>query len=107
MRQVGILAAAGLDALARGFDHLAEDHSNARLVAEALDRLPGVGCRVGSIATNIVVASAEDPVVTLDLLRRAGILAIQLGPSSIRCVTHRDAPRELIEAALARLDNIA
>jgi threonine aldolase len=104
MRQVGILASAGLEALARGFGHLSEDHANARRVAEALDCLPGVRCSPDSIVTNIVVAAADDPVATLSLLRRAGILAIQLGPNSIRCVTHRDAPRELVEAALARLD---
>ncbi|MBZ0114004.1 MAG: aminotransferase class I/II-fold pyridoxal phosphate-dependent enzyme [Thermoanaerobaculia bacterium] len=106
MRQVGILASAGLEALSRGFGHLAEDHDNARRVALALDRLPGVRCPPASIVTNIVVAVTVDPVATLSLLRRAGLRAIQLGPDSIRCVTHRDAPRELIEVALARLDSI-
>ena len=55
MRQVGILAAAGLIALEDGPKHLAEDHANARLLAEALASTEGVAIDLASVETNIVV----------------------------------------------------
>ncbi len=103
MRQVGILAAAGLVALRRGWEHLAEDHNHARKVAEALDQLPGVRCEASRVATNIVVADCKDPSATVEALHRAGILAISLGPSLVRCVTHRDVNGRALERALERL----
>jgi threonine aldolase len=54
MRQAGVLAAAGLVALDTMVDRLADDHQNARLLAEGLAGLPGIGCDLSRVQTNIV-----------------------------------------------------
>ena len=54
MRQVGVLAAAGLVALETMTGRLAEDHRNARLLAESLARIPGIAIDMASVQTNIV-----------------------------------------------------
>src|SRR5213078_5276264 len=59
MRQVGVLAAAGLIALDRMVDRLAEDHSNARTLAEGLAELPGVRCDLDRVQTNLVYFDVE------------------------------------------------
>ena len=109
MRQAGILAAAGLLALSRGFDHLAADHANARLLAEGLATLPGVAIDPAVVATNIVifhVAAAGDPAPAGAFVRRAadaGVLGVPIGPDRVRFVTHRDAPRSAVALAVQRL----
>ena len=55
MRQAGVLAAAGLIALEEGPKRLAEDHANARLLAEALTHTEGVEIDLDSVETNIVI----------------------------------------------------
>jgi threonine aldolase len=108
MRQAGVLAAAGLVALDTLVQRLADDHANARLLADALGRARDV--RVAPVETNIVVATldgrgAPDAVA---MLRQLGVLATAMDASTLRLVTHRDVSRadcrraaELIERALA------
>jgi threonine aldolase len=93
MRQVGILAAAGLVALESMVDRLAEDHAHARRLAEGVARLPRVRLDLGSVETNIVIFHVDRPggaglLVTGSLARKVKIH--QIGPTSIRCVTHKD-----------------
>ena len=59
MRQVGVLAAAGLYALDHMVDRLAEDHANARTLAEGLAELPGVRCDLSRVQTNLVYFDLE------------------------------------------------
>ncbi|MFC6285568.1 threonine aldolase family protein [Nocardioides sp. GCM10027113] len=84
MRQVGILAAAGLHALDHHVERLAEDHAHARLLAEA--------CRVdpASVDTNIVVVPHDDPPAYVAAAREAGVLVAAVGPAAVRLVTHLD-----------------
>jgi len=94
MRQAGVLAAAALVALDTLVTRLAEDHANARLLAQALGR--GKGVTVAPVETNIVVAtlegrSAPDVVAAL---RAAGVLANAMDARTLRLVTHRDVGRE-------------
>jgi threonine aldolase len=108
MRQAGVLAAAGLVALDTLVPRLAEDHANARLLAAALGRCPGV--RVSPVETNIVVATLEGrgaPDVAAKL-KQDGVLASAMDATTLRLVTHRDVSRadceraaEAIEQALA------
>ncbi len=93
MRQVGVLAAAGLVALEESPKRLHEDHANARRLAEGLANIPGVAIDVEGVATNIVIfdisgtgKSANDICTSL---KEKGILAIGFG-SMIRMVTHCD-----------------
>jgi threonine aldolase len=103
MRQAGVLAAAGLIALEEGPKHLAGDHANARLLAEALSHLEGVTIDLDSVETNIVVFRLANGMAGADLvarLRARGVLANALGTDLVRLVTHRDVSREdCVEAA--------
>jgi threonine aldolase len=108
MRQVGVLAAAGLIALRDGprgmIERLAEDHANARRLAEALASMPGiVDLDPARVATNFVLfgVAATDPGSAaadlaprelrsrfLDALRAEGVLLIEYPHDTIRAVTH-------------------
>jgi len=97
MRQVGILAAAGLIALEQMPVRLHEDHANARLLAEALANIECVDIDLDSVETNIVLFEVRGPVAAKELVARMkerGVLASSLGPDSIRLVTHRDVSRD-------------
>jgi threonine aldolase len=89
MRQVGVLAAAGLVALQEMVDRLAEDHRRARALAEGLAELPGVSVDPRRVHTNIVLVEVDQAQAVVDALRRWGVLALALGPRTIRLVTHR------------------
>ena len=96
MRQVGVLAAAGLIALEQMPARLHEDHANARLLAEALSHIECVDIDLDSVETNIVIFKVTAGVSAMDLvarMRARGVLASTLGPSMIRLVTHRDVGR--------------
>ena len=110
MRQVGVLAAAGLIALERMPARLHEDHANARLLAEALAQIENVEIDVDSVETNIVIFTLKGEVTATELvsrLRTRGILASTLGPSMIRLVTHHDVSREqCVKAAEALTEEL-
>jgi threonine aldolase len=103
MRQVGVLAAAGLLALDTMVERLAEDHEHARLLADALARCRGA--RPAPTRTNIAVAEldARDAEAVVARLRERGVLASALGTATLRLVTHRDVTRADCERAAAVL----
>ncbi len=104
MRQAGVLAAAGLVALDTLVPRLADDHANARLLAEALGR--GKGVRVAPVETNIVVATLEGRTApdVVAALRQEGVLASAMDARTLRLVTHRDVSREDCERAAAAIE---
>ena len=59
MRQAGVIAAAGIVALEKMVDRLAEDHANARALAEGVAKLPGLAVDLASVQTNIVIFRVE------------------------------------------------
>ena len=93
MRQAGILAAAGLIALEEGPGHLANDHANARLLAEAVAGMPGVTIDLPAVQTNIVIFQIENAAEFVVHLRQAGVAASAIGPGAVRFVTHCDVSR--------------
>jgi threonine aldolase len=97
MRQVGILAAAGLHALAHHVERLAEDHEHARLLAEAC------GVDPAGVDTNIVVVERPDAADFVAAAREAGVLVATVGPTAVRLVTHLDVTRDDAEKAAAVL----
>jgi threonine aldolase len=99
MRQAGIVAAAGLFALDHGIDRLAEDHANARWLAEQLARIPGLRVIPAEIETNILFVEHEtiDAPALFDALTQHGVATNNID-GRIRLVTHLDVDR----AALAR-----
>ncbi|PYN37701.1 MAG: low specificity L-threonine aldolase [Candidatus Rokuibacteriota bacterium] len=105
MRQAGIIAAAGIVALERMVDRLAEDHANARTLADGVAKLPGLSVDLASVQTNIVIfrverggAAATAELVAGCAARKVKIHAI--GPASIRCVIHKDIDAEDIGRTL-------
>ncbi|HEY7295573.1 MAG TPA: low-specificity L-threonine aldolase [Dehalococcoidia bacterium] len=105
MRQAGVLAAAGLIALDEMIGRLAEDHANARRLAEGLAKLPGVRLDPASIETNIVIFQLDGLSATefVAAARRAGVLAGGSGPDSVRMVTHYGIGTAEIDQALERV----
>lgn len=106
MRQVGVVAAAGLVALQTMTGRLAEDHRNARLLAEALAEISGVEIDLAGVQTNIVIfrlPHGPGAAGLVDRLKRRGILAGSVGPDKIRLVTHHDVSRADCEQAAARI----
>lgn len=100
MRQAGVLAAAGLIALNEMTGRLGDDHTNARVLAEAIAPLHGVRVDPRRVQTNIVIF-ALDPAVArhtpaslVAALRERGVLASAIGPLAVRLVTHHDVSRE-------------
>ena len=90
MRQVGVLAAAGLIALDSMVDRLAEDHANARTLAEGLAELPGVTCDLSRVQTNLVYFDLDRMTAAAftDECTKRGLLSAPAGPRQMRFVTH-------------------
>jgi threonine aldolase len=104
MRQAGILAAAGLVAMATMVERLAEDHVRARRLAEAVAaRWPGNDFDPTSVRTNIVVFRHHDPNAVLAHLAGEGVKAGTIAPGTIRLVTHHDIDDDGIERACKAL----
>jgi threonine aldolase len=101
MRQVGILAAAGLYALDHNVERLADDHAHARLLAEAC------GVDPAGVDTNIVVVPRSDAAAYVAAARDAGVLVATVGPTAVRLVTHLDVTRDDAEKAAAVLARLA
>jgi threonine aldolase len=110
MRQAGIIAAAGIVSLERMVNRLAEDHANARTLAEGIARLPGLRVDLASVQTNIVIFGVEragdavaSAAATTDLVKGCAARKVKIhaiGPTSIRCVTHKDVDAEDIGRTL-------
>ncbi|HXP03020.1 MAG TPA: threonine aldolase family protein [Stellaceae bacterium] len=98
MRQSGILAAAGLYALDHNVGRLADDHANARLIAEGIAGLPGVSLDLDTVQTNIVIwqmaADEPDAATVVAKAKAAGVLISALGPRTLRAVSHMDVSTE-------------
>lgn len=105
MRQVGIVAAAGIVALESMIDRLAEDHANARYLAERLATLPHFDLDPARVETNIIIADLREDTADhfLDHLAAAGVHATNFGPRRVRFVTHHGIAPSHLDDALARI----
>jgi threonine aldolase len=101
LRQSGIVAAAALYALDHHWDRLADDHANARRLADGLSELPGVEIDPAAIETNIVVWSVPDAPAFTAAMAGEGVRVSALDATRIRAVTHLDVDADGIEIALA------
>ena len=103
MRQAGIIAAAAHYALDHHVDRLAEDHANARRLAEGLAGLPGVTIDLAGVETNIILIELAGPMdakTSLERLRERGVRMGAPGPRTLRAVTHLDVDRAAIDRAI-------
>ena len=107
MRQAGIIAAAGVHALEHMVDRLAEDHENARILAEGLANVPGLQVDLDSVVSNIVIYRVKPEVMSADDYRarlwEQGVGCGSIGDNKIRMVTHygitADDVREAVRMA--------
>ncbi|MCI0333848.1 MAG: low-specificity L-threonine aldolase [Planctomycetes bacterium] len=111
MRQAGIIAAGALYALENNIERLAEDHQNARLLADAVRSSHGLKLDPEIVDTNIVNFAVDPELGTAAAfsarLRDEGVLMNAIGPQRLRAVTHLDVSREQVQLAAAILQETA
>jgi threonine aldolase len=103
MRQAGVLAAAGLCALDEMVGRLADDHRNARRLAEGLQGLPGIAIDLARVETNMVFGDCQPPLTAtafIERCREAGVLLDQASLYRWRMVTHRGVSAEDVDYAI-------
>jgi threonine aldolase len=104
MRQAGIIAAGGVYALRHHVKRLADDHGNARRLAEGLAGLPGVSLDPATVETNIVFFELRGDLtaaIAVERLLAHGVRMGALGPRTVRAVTHLDVDAAGIDRAIA------
>jgi threonine aldolase len=110
MRQVGVLAAAGIVALEKMTERLVEDHRKARLLATELARIPGIDIDPERVPTNIVVFDiSATGLTTTEMIARLklhGVLATAVDAEHMRMVTHKDVTETECEVALSAVKRV-
>ncbi len=108
MRQAGIIAAAGVVALETMVDRLAEDHENARFLAEGLAGLEGIDFDPDDVDTNIVIVKPTKMSIRQlgDELEKRGILTVVIEPDRIRFTTSLEVNRTDIEKTVTAVREI-
>jgi threonine aldolase len=110
MRQTGVIAAAGQVAIDQMLERLAEDHDNARRLAEGIAKIPGLSVDPEQIKTNIVYFDlVSDDVTPDEFLKSAvekGVKFLITGPTRLRMVTHHGITAGDIDAVLAAIGEV-
>lgn len=108
MRQAGIIAAAGIVALETMVDRLAEDHANARFLADNLAEQPGLEFNPADVETNLVIFKPTkiSAYLLMEELKKRGVLAVIMEPDRVRFTTNKDVTRDDMEKALTILKEI-
>lgn len=107
MRQTGMYAAAALHGLDHHRERLAEDHRNARRLAEALAQCPGIAIDLGTVQTNIVVFQVPDAPAFVARAREQGVLLNAFAARTARAVTHLDVSAADVDRAAQLLCRLA
>ncbi len=109
MRQAGIIAAAGIISLTEMTDRLADDHANARKLAEGLADRKGISIDPEDVKTNIVFFEVTREGMTAEELAgqldKEGVRVLALGPTRLRAVTHYQVTSRDIDHALRVFEN--
>jgi len=110
MRQIGYLAAAGIYALDHNIERLAEDHENARLLAEAISEFDCFAVDLDAVQTNMVffdvVADNLDAPTVVKMLHEEGVFVGAINRKTIRAVTHLDVSRDDVLEAIEVFRNL-
>ncbi len=108
MRQAGIFAAAGIVALETMVERLAEDHANARLLAEGLAELKGIDFNPADVDTNIVIVRPTTMTIQQlgEELEKRGILTVVIEPDRVRFTTNKEVNRSDIEKTIKEVGEI-
>ena len=100
MRQAGVIAAAGIVALTEMVDRLAEDHENAKLLAQRLSYLPKIKVNPEKVQTNMVMVDVSGLGISAEEFaqraRGRGVKVSCYGPTTVRLVTHKDVTRDQV-----------
>lgn len=98
MRQVGVVAAAAIYAIENNVKRLAEDHANARHIAEKVAEIDGIAIDLDSVHTNIVIfdvaGTGKTAAEVADKWKSLGVLTLPISQTRIRVVTHLDVSSE-------------
>jgi threonine aldolase len=104
MRQAGIIAAAGIVAITEMVERLADDHVNAKWLAEGLSQLEGIHVDPATVQTDIVIFELTHPTLTpaqlSASLKERGVLLNPIGGSRLRAVTNYEVSADDIERTL-------
>jgi len=104
MRQAGIIAAAGLYAFDHNIERLAEDHTNAKILARGLSEIAGIRIEVEHVETNIVFFDVAGLGITAkEAVERLNAHNVRMGATGrtlIRAVTHLDVSQSDVERAV-------
>ncbi|MDQ6603550.1 MAG: beta-eliminating lyase-related protein, partial [Chloroflexota bacterium] len=104
LRQAGIIAAGGIYALEHNVERLAEDHTHARILAEGLAEMPGIGIDLSAVETNLVFFDVSALGMTATdwcaAILPHGVRMNAMGLHRVRAVTHLDVDRAAIDRAL-------
>ena len=105
MRQAGIIAAAGLEALDTMIERLKDDHKNARKLAEGIQNISGLFLNLNNIHTNIVYfeMKTDNGKTIVERMAGNGVLFFQTSPGRFRMVTHYGITSEDIDKVLKLL----
>ncbi len=110
MRQVGMIAAAGIYALKHNIERLADDNARARRLAEALAGIGGVAVDLETVQTNIVVVDVAGSGLSVNQailrLESEGVLVVPFGGTTIRAVTHLDIDDGDIDRAIEVFERV-
>jgi threonine aldolase len=110
MRQAGIIAAGGVYALRHHIERLAEDHANARILAEKLAQIPALIVSPQEVETNIVMVDVSKTGLSAmkfsDRLMSQGLRMSIVGPWKLRAVTHLDVSKGDIDKALTIVNRV-
>lgn len=110
MRQAGILAAAGLIALEEMPGRLADDHDNAKLLAEGIANIRGLAIDPKTVVTNIVIfdiaQTGRTVAAFVEKCKEQGVLLSGVGGTRIRLVTHLDVTRAQCEEAISAIARV-
>ena len=111
MRQVGVLTAAGIVALRTMVDRLADDHANARRLAEGLAQIKGIRLDPDRIQSNIVYAEVDSSLGLvpefISRLAQEGVKVSYPGGRDVRLVTHRHISAQDVDEALVIVARVA
>ncbi len=110
MRQTGLLAGAAIYALDHHVARLADDHRNAKRLAEGIARIPLLTIKTEEVETNMVFFHVDPSLGTADdfcqRLGEQGVLAFSMGPGRVRMVTHLDVSATMIDDAIRIIGDV-
>lgn len=110
MRQVGILAAAGIVAITKMTKRLNEDHENAQLLAKGISKIEGLDINLEDVHTNIVMVNVnipeKDSNKLCEELKKENILSLPFGPKRLRFLTNFHVKRNDVENTIEIMNNL-